>query len=202
MFPWARAKIFAREKEIKITEWLSKKKVYNFLKIEILLFRPSIPEKLGVVYLESSAACCLFIGHKGGGVDVFFVDRKSAIFSDATTINDDIVELLKGLPGLGETAVANDDFEVGQKMLSFRPHIVLLDLMMPGLNGFGVCHKIKDNPATQDIRVIVMTGHNTPENIQKALEAGAEACLPKPIDKVQLFEAIMLDQPGTIGARV
>lgn len=128
--------------------------------------------------------------------------QRILIVDDDVQFTEFLVELLKGLPGLGETAVANDDFEAGQKMLSFRPHIVLLGLMMPGLNGFGVCRKIKDKSATQDVRVIVMSGDITPENVQKALDAGAEVCLTKPLDKVQLFEAIMLDQTGTIDARV
>jgi len=85
------------EKEIKFTGWLSQKEVIRYLQIANIFIMPSIPETLGRVYLEASAAGCLCIGHKGSGVDGFFVDRKSAIFSDATTINDDIVEVLKGL---------------------------------------------------------------------------------------------------------
>ena len=94
--------------------------------------------------------------------------KRILIVDDDIQLSEYLAELLQGLPVAVQIAVANDDFEVGQKMLSFRPNTVLLDLMMPGLNGFGVCHKIKDKPATLDIRVIEMSGHITPENTQKA----------------------------------
>lgn len=127
--------------------------------------------------------------------------KRILIVDDDIQLSEYLAELLRGLPVAVQTEVANDDFEVGQKILSFRPHVVLLDLMMPGLNGFGVCHKIKDNPATRDIRVIVMSSYITPENTQKAMQAGAEVCLAKPLDTAQLFNTIMLDKPAAMGVR-
>jgi CheY-like chemotaxis protein len=59
-----------------------------------------------------------------------------------------------------------------------------------------VCRKIKANSETADTRVVVMTGFNSPENIAKALDAGAEACLAKPLDKAQLFKTIVLGLSG------
>ncbi|WP_415407160.1 glycosyltransferase [Sulfurovum sp. CS9] len=87
------------EKEIKFTGWLEKDEVIKYLQVANVFIMPSIPETLGRVYLEATAAGCLCIGHKGSGIDGFFADRKSAIFSDAATINDDILEVLKGLSG-------------------------------------------------------------------------------------------------------
>lgn len=126
--------------------------------------------------------------------------QRILIVDDDVQLSGFLVELLKGLPELVETEVAHDGFEAGQKMLSFRPHTILLDLMMPGLKGFEVCRRIKDSVITRDTRVVMMTGYNTPENIQQAIAAGAEACLAKPIDKVQLFKAIVLGAGNTIVA--
>ena len=120
--------------------------------------------------------------------------QRILIVDDDVQLTEFLVELLKGLPGLAETEVAHDGFEAGQKMLSFRPHTILLDLMMPGLKGFEVCRRIKDSVITRDIRVVMMTGYNTPENVQQALASGAEACLAKPLDKAQLFKAIVLGE--------
>ena len=127
--------------------------------------------------------------------------KRILIVDDDIQLSEYLAELLRGLPVAVQIEVANDDFEVGQKILSFRPQVVLLDLMMPGLNGFGVCHKIKDNPATRNIRVIVMSSYITPENTQKAMQAGAEVCLAKPLDTAQLFNTILLDRSAAMGVR-
>ncbi|MCK5092197.1 MAG: response regulator, partial [Gammaproteobacteria bacterium] len=74
------------------------------------------------------------------------------------------------------------------------PNIVLLDLMMPGLDGFEVCRQLKDNPATSAIRVIAMTGYRTEENVKRIIEAGAEECLVKPIEQDSLLELIGINQ--------
>ncbi len=91
---------------------------------------------------------------------------------------------MQSLPELVQTEVASDGFEAGQKLRVFRPHTILLDLMMPDINGFDVCRKIKENPETCGTRVVVMTGYHTPENVIQAMEAGAEVCLAKPLDKI------------------
>jgi excisionase family DNA binding protein len=114
------------------------------------------------------------------------------IVDDDTQLTGFLVELFAELPAALTIAVAHDGFEAGQKMLSFRPHKVLLDLMMPGLKGFEVCQHIKNNPLTRETHVVVMTGYNSPENIAQALQAGAAACLPKPLDKSQLFDVLAL----------
>ncbi|MGE3772752.1 MAG: response regulator [Gammaproteobacteria bacterium] len=79
-----------------------------------------------------------------------------------------------------ETAV--DGFDAGSKVQQFDPDVLLIDLMMPGLDGFEVCRRLKADPQTRDIRVIAMTGYASPENAARALEAGAEHCLAKPFD--------------------
>lgn len=96
--------------------------------------------------------------------------------------------------GPAEVAVAADGFEAGLLMHDFRPQVVLLDLMMPGLDGFEVCRRIKAEPYGGAIRVIALTGYQTPENIGRILAAGAEVCLPKPIDEDRLLE--LLNMPS------
>ena len=91
-----------------------------------------------------------------------------------------------------KTETAHDGFDAGRKVLQFDPAIVLLDLKMPGMDGFSVCQQLKDDEATKHIRIIAMTGYYTPENELKILKAGAEACLAKPFDKVVLFDAMAL----------
>ncbi len=92
-----------------------------------------------------------------------------------------------------ETETAHDGFDAGRKVLQFDPNIVLLDLKMPGMDGFSVCRQLKDDEVTSQIRIIAMTGYYTPENEAKILQAGAEACLAKPFDKAVLFDLMALD---------
>lgn len=89
-----------------------------------------------------------------------------------------------------ETEVANYSFEAGLKVRSFNPHVVLLDLMMPGLDGFQVCQMMKADSSMKKISVIAMTGYPSDENLNKIKAAGAEHCLSKPIDTTELLNIL------------
>lgn len=120
-------------------------------------------------------------------------------------IVDDNVQVTKYLERLLATrdaidiVSANDGFSAGRLVQVFEPHVVLLDLMMPGLDGFAVCRQIKTDPTHSHVRVIAMTGYNTPENIKKALKAGAESCIGKPFDEETLFQHLQLEQEEVHG---
>lgn len=91
-----------------------------------------------------------------------------------------------------DTAV--DGFQAGQKVVRFRPDVVLLDILMPGMSGIDVCREIKSDPATRNIRVIAISGYMVDEQRQAALAAGAEACMSKPVDLEQLDALLELGQ--------
>lgn len=90
-------------------------------------------------------------------------------------------ELLSEIESL-QIETAFDGFDAGTKMQVIRPHVVLLDLMMPGLNGFEVCQRIKTDRLTCETRVITMTGFASSENTGRSAVAGAERCFSKPLD--------------------
>ncbi|MBV1916089.1 MAG: response regulator [Pseudomonadales bacterium] len=89
---------------------------------------------------------------------------------------------------------AADGFAAGKELFLFQPHIVLLDLRMPGISGVEVCKSTKRDPSTQYTRIIAMTGHSESSEIETVIEAGAECCLTKPIFKEQLLEAINISK--------
>ncbi len=68
-----------------------------------------------------------------------------------------------------------------------KPDIVLLDVMMPGIDGIEVCRRIKGNPLTQHIPVVMVTALDQPEDRVRGLEAGADDFLTKPVNDVSLF---------------
>ena len=69
---------------------------------------------------------------------------------------------------------AYDGFVAGQKVETFQPNLVLLDLMMPGVNGYEVCRQLKANPNTKSIRIIAMTGAPSEDNVSRIIAEGAE----------------------------
>ncbi len=71
-----------------------------------------------------------------------------------------------------------------------RPDLVLLDVMMPGMDGFEVCRRLKTNPATAEIPVVMVTALSDVADRVKGLEAGADDFLTKPVDDVALFARV------------
>ena len=106
--------------------------------------------------------------------------------------NEANVELLEAyLAGLGvETAVAVDGQDTLDKVSSFRPNLILLDIMMPKLSGFEVCKKLKADSATSGIMILMITALNELGDIERAVEAGTDDFLSKPVNKVELLKRV------------
>jgi CheY-like chemotaxis protein len=114
------------------------------------------------------------------------------IVEDDPGVSGFLAELLSTRREPAMVAVACDGFDAGRRLTEFRPDLILLDLMMPGLDGFEVCRRLKGDPVTRHIRVVAMTGYPSPENIARVLAAGAEACLAKPLDIPNLLQIVGL----------
>ena len=85
--------------------------------------------------------------------------------------------------------------EDGQKALEILadqqlPDLVLLDVMMPKISGFEVCRKIKENPKTKDIPVIMVTALTEFGDIQRAVDSGTDDFLSKPVNKLELITRV------------
>ncbi len=91
--------------------------------------------------------------------------------------------------------LAGDGFAAGRQVESFKPDVLLLDLKMPGLNGFDVCQEIKTNPITRHIRIIAVTGFASAQNRRLILAAGAETCLAKPFQSHELLALLGVPTP-------
>lgn len=119
------------------------------------------------------------------------------VIEDDPFYREFLVESLRGLLQSGEVASASDGFEAGRKVTEFRPDAMILDLKMPGLDGFEVCRRLKAEPATKHIRVVAVTGFTSEENVKGILAVGAEACLFKPVDIDQLAKALRIPESAT-----
>lgn len=89
-----------------------------------------------------------------------------------------------------EVLTANDGATVLEIVADSMPDIVLLDVMMPGMDGFEVCQRIKETPATVYIPVVMVTALSEVSDRVKGLEAGADAFLTKPVNDLALFARI------------
>lgn len=120
------------------------------------------------------------------------------VVDDDRQLNGLLVALFsRRFPGL-EIAAAYDGFEAGRQVQRFQPSVVLLDIMMPGLDGVDVCRALKSDEETRSIRVVAMTGHHTPELEQRVLSAGAETLLKKPFGNDEVVEASGLTKLITV----
>lgn len=106
--------------------------------------------------------------------------------------NEPNVELLEAyLAGLDiEVAIAVDGQDTLDKVAEFKPHVVLLDVMMPKMSGFEVCQQLKQSPETKSVMVLMVTALNELGDIERAVEAGADDFLSKPVNKVELVKRV------------
>jgi excisionase family DNA binding protein len=98
-----------------------------------------------------------------------------------------------------EVAEAYDGFSAGETVAAWEPDLVILDLRMPGMDGYEVCRRIKSRPETQKTEVIATTGYFTPEAAEQILACGARTCLAKPLDMAGLLRAVentLLQRPN------
>jgi CheY-like chemotaxis protein len=89
-----------------------------------------------------------------------------------------------------EIAIAVDGRDTLDKVAEFKPDLILLDVMMPKLSGFEVCQKVKSDPATAKIMVLMVTALNEGGDIERAVRAGATDFLSKPVNKLELVKRV------------
>ncbi|MDX1964442.1 MAG: response regulator [Pirellulales bacterium] len=98
-----------------------------------------------------------------------------------------------------EAFLAEFDFDIqlavdGQdtldKVASFQPDLILLDVMMPKLSGFEVCKKLKADPATRGVMILMVTALNELGDIERAVDSGTDDFLSKPVNKVELVKRV------------
>jgi two-component system, OmpR family, response regulator len=136
----------------------------NFLKF----LRLPVPPELQKVERELAKQAVLVIDD-----DVQFCGLMKRFFS-------------KHFPQL-QFEVVHSGFEAGMTVTRLRPSIVLLDLMLPGVDGFRVCQVIRETRELAGVRIIAITGHNHPEYKDRVRKLGADDFVTKPLD-IEVFK--------------
>ena len=116
--------------------------------------------------------------------------QKILVVDDDPIIVETIVQALEEDEFDYEVISASDGFEAGLQVNHFRPHLLILDIMMPDIKGYEVCRKIKENPETRNTKVIVLSAYLDEEKFKKMKEHGADACFSKPFPLPQLKEEV------------
>ena len=125
----------------------------------------------------------LTLARKRDKVKVLIVDDEESILDFLTTLFGKFKDKF-------ETKTASSGFEAGVLVASYSPDLVLLDLKMPGIDGFEICKRIKANPETRKTKIIAMTGYYHVSEVDKTLASGVEKCLKKPFKAKEIMDAV------------
>lgn len=110
------------------------------------------------------------------------------IVDDEVDILDMIAELMQFGDADVEVAKAKSGVEALLMIGERKPELLILDLKMPGMNGYDVCQKLKRNPGTENIRIVAISGDHDPSVEERILETGADLFFTKPIDMAKFRE--------------
>jgi len=116
--------------------------------------------------------------------------KRLLIVDDDEIIVETIVQALEEEEYDYEIISASDGFEAGLQVNHFKPHLVILDIMMPDIKGYEVCRKIKSDEQTKDTKIIVLSAYLDEEKFKKMKEYGADLCFSKPLPLPQLKEEV------------
>jgi excisionase family DNA binding protein len=115
--------------------------------------------------------------------------KKILVVDDDAEIVDLLVEVLTR-DGRFDVKTATSGYEAGIQTQRFRPDCILLDYMLPDVNGNVVCHTIRKNPEFENIRIIIVSGVIKQEEIDQLLKSGAQDFVKKPFDINDLINRI------------
>lgn len=125
--------------------------------------------------------------------------KRILIVDDEQSILNIIIRTINSCDFDCELETARDGFEAGKKFTEFKPDLVILDIMLPGINGIDVCQTIRESD--KNVRIICITGNDAVENREQAMQAGADDFMAKPLNMnllLQKVEKVLLaaEQPN------
>jgi excisionase family DNA binding protein len=112
--------------------------------------------------------------------------KKILVVDDDRIIVETLVQALEEDPYGYDVYSAADGFEARLQIAHFKPDLLILDIMMPDVDGYEVCRKIKSDPAGKETKVIVLSAYLNAEAFEQMRKYGADACFSKPLPLAQL----------------
>ena len=118
-----------------------------------------------------------------------FLPQSTVLIVDDNPQNVELLQaFLESLPV--KIVTAGDGLEALRKVEEHHPDLILLDIMMPQMSGFQVCRKLKGDPRTRDIQVLMVTALNELGDIETATECGTDDFVSKPVNKFELVTRV------------
>jgi CheY-like chemotaxis protein len=116
-----------------------------------------------------------------------FEQRRNAriLIADDEPVNRELLEAFLADHDY-DLEFAEDGQETLEKAVSFEPDLILLDVMMPKFSGFEVCEKLKSDPKTCGVMILMVTALNELGDVERAVSVGCDDYLSKPIHKFEL----------------
>ena len=102
-----------------------------------------------------------------------------------------LVRISLKMRGVADVQVTENGEECLARLKDFTPEVILLDVMMPKLDGYDTCRKLKENPDTRGIPVIFLTAKTQHYEIEQGLALGAVGYLTKPFDPMKLYDQVV-----------
>jgi excisionase family DNA binding protein len=116
--------------------------------------------------------------------------KRILIVDDDPIIVETLVQALEEDEHDYEIISAADGFEAGIQVNHFKPHLLILDIMMPDIKGYEVCKRIKSDEATKATKIVVLSAYLDEEKFNRMKEYGADVCFSKPLPLPQLKEEV------------
>lgn len=141
-----------------------------------------------------------FMKDNGIPTDALESGKRRALVVDD---DQDLVDLLKDVldsDGRFEVRSANNGFDAGMMVKEYRPDIIILDVMLPDINGKEVCQRVRNDPATSDVKIICISGMVEADKIDELREAGADDFLQKPFEMETVLERVCKHLDMEVGA--
>jgi two-component system alkaline phosphatase synthesis response regulator PhoP len=118
-----------------------------------------------------------------------FLPQSTVLLVDDNAQNLELLQaFLESLPVKLITAI--DGVDALEKVAEHKPDLILLDVMMPRMSGFQVCKRLKSDPKTRDIQILMVTALNELGDIEQANECGTDDFVSKPVNKLELLTRV------------
>lgn len=144
-----------------------------------------------------------FMKENGIPTDALESGRRKAVVVDD---DEELVELIKDAlesDGRFEVRVANNGFDAGMIVKEYRPDVIVLDVMLPDINGKEVCQRVRSDSTLDDVKIICISGMVEADKVDELKKSGANDFLQKPFEVEALIDSIcrMLDMEAPAMAR-
>jgi excisionase family DNA binding protein len=129
-----------------------------------------------------------FMKDNGIPTDALESGKRKVLLVDDDAELVDLMSKVLDEDGRFEVRIASNGFDAGMMVKEYRPDIIVLDVMLPDINGKEVCHRVRADTTLEDVRILCISGMIEEDKIQELRLAGADKFLHKPFDIDELID--------------